>query len=72
MKNGFSILYLNNYVEWHTELTRKSEAVMKSWGILQFAADDLHAINACVQNAMRDTSYKVEELSTFCTILELL
>lgn len=45
---------------------------MKGWGILKFAADDLHAINACVQNSMRDTSYKVEELSTFCTILELL
>lgn len=37
---------------------------MKGWGILKFAADDLHAINACVQNSMRDTSYKVEELST--------
>lgn len=27
---SFSLLYLRNYVEWHREMTRKSEAVMES------------------------------------------
>lgn len=52
-------------------MTRKSEAVMESWGVVRFAADELHVINACVQNSLRDTSYNIEVLSTFYTVLEL-
>lgn len=44
----------------------------RKWGIHRFAADELHAINACGQNSMRDTSFKVEVLSTFCTIFKFL
>lgn len=36
-------------------MTRKSEAVMESWEVLRFAADDFHVINTCEQNSMIDT-----------------
>lgn len=72
MKNGVLAFLLYHVVEWHTEMTRKSEAVIERSGIVRFAADELHAINAYVQNSMRDTSYKVEVLSSFCVILERL
>lgn len=72
MKNGVLAFLLYHVVEWHTEMTRKSETVIERSEIVRFAADELHAINAYVQNSMRDTSYKVEVLSSFCTILERL
>lgn len=71
MKIGFSLFYCIDYVEWHTGMTRKSEAVTESWGVLRFVADEFHVINTCEQNSMRDTLYKVEVLSTLYTVLEL-